>query len=85
MEKIELTMEDIQKRVTSSKVLKAVGDIEREKEAAKRIPTHALLNELKSRTGLPGETIWAALDNLKERDFVEVGRTINDYWIRLKK
>lgn len=81
MEKIELTMDDIQMRLASSKVLKTVGDIEREREEARRVPTHALQTELRNRTHLSDD----ALANLAEKGFIETGRTINDYWIRLKK
>lgn len=85
MEKIELTMDDIQMRLASSKVLKTVGDIEREWEEARRVPTHALRTELRNRTRLSDDALGDVLENLTEKGFIETGRTINDYWIRLKK
>ncbi len=85
MEKIELTMDDIQMRLASSKVLKTVGDIEREWEEARRVPTHALRAELRNRTHLSDDALGNVLENLTEKGFIETGRTINDYWIRLKK
>lgn len=78
-------MDDIQNRLASSKVLKAVGDIEREREEARRVPTHALRTELRNRTHLSDEALGDVLANLTEKGFIEKGRTINDYWIRLKK
>lgn len=78
-------MDDIQKRLASSKVLKTVGDIEREREEARRVPTHALRTELRNRTHLTDDALGNVLAELTEKGFIETGRTINDYWIRIKK
>ncbi|MBQ3812867.1 MAG: hypothetical protein II841_04805 [Bacteroidales bacterium] len=78
-------MNDIEKRLASSKVLKTVGEIEKEREEARRLPTHALFTELRGRTGLDGEALGDAVEDLAAKGFVEWGRTINDYWVRLKK
>lgn len=78
-------MDDIGRRMASSKVLKAVGDIEAEKEAARVLPRHALLRDLEARTGMEAWVLWDALEDLEGKGFIEKGRTINSYWIRLKK
>ena len=61
-------------RLASPKVLKTVGDIEREREEARRNRTH-----------LSDDALGDVLAELTEKGFIETGRTINDYWIRLKK
>ena len=72
-------------RLASSKVLKTIGEIEDEREKARKVPNHALRIELKNRTNLPDEALGNVLAELVEKGFIETGCTINDYWIRRKK
>ena len=78
-------MDDIQNRLASSKVLKAIGDIEAEKEAARIFPTHALRKDVRDRVRMPDDALGDVLKGLAEKGFIEMGRTINDTFIRLKK
>lgn len=78
-------MDDIQKRVASSKVLAMVGEIEREREAARKIPTYARVIELRDRTRLPNAELLELLEDLEGKGYIETGRTINDTFVRLKK
>lgn len=78
-------MDDIQKRVASSKVLATVGEIEREREAAHKIPTYARVIELRDRTRLLNADLLELLEDLEGKGYIETGRTINDTFVRLKK
>lgn len=78
-------MDEIQKKVASSKILAVVGEIERERTEAMRLPTHAMLTELKNRTGLGQDDILELLGELETKGYIETGKTINDTYIRLKK
>jgi len=78
-------MDDIKKRVASSKVLAMVGEIEREREAAHKIPTYARVIELRDRTRLSNADLLELLEDLEGKGYIETGRTINDTFVRLKK
>ena len=78
-------MDEIQKKVASSKILAVVGEIERERTEARRLPTHAMLTELKNRTGFGQDDILELLGELEAKGYIETGKTINDTYIRLKK
>lgn len=69
----------------SEKVLRAIAAIESERRDAGRLPEHALGLSLRKRTGLTPEELEEALEALKRQGLIEVGRTINDIWIRRRR
>ena len=78
-------MDEIQKKMASSRILAIVGEYEKERVEARRLPTHAMLTELKNRAGLGQDDILELLGELEARGYIETGKTINDTYIRPKK
>lgn len=78
-------MDEIQKKMASSRILAIVGEYEKERVEARRLPTHILLTELKNRAKFDHADILEALGDLEAKGYIETGRTINDTYIRLKK
>ncbi len=71
--------------MASSKVLAAVGEIEREREEGRKLPRHARCVELKNRVRLSDDELLEILEDLEAKGYVETGRTINDTFVCLKK
>ena len=78
-------MDDIQKKIISSRVLAAVGTIERENEAATCYPTFALMRELRDRLGIPQDILREAIQELQQHGYIKTGRTINDTYIQTSR
>ena len=75
-------MEGLTLKITSSKVLSRISEIEKERAAAGIIPTHATVRELARGLGMPIKEVRGALDYLKSRGYVITGDTINDTYAR---
>lgn len=78
-------MDEIQKKMASSRILAIVGEYEKERVEARRLPTHTLLTELRDRAKLGQADVLELLGDLEAKGYIETGRTINDTYIRLKK
>lgn len=78
-------MDDIQKKMASSRILSIVGEVEKKKTEARILPTHTLLTELRDREKLGHADVLELLGDLEAKGYIEIGRTINDTYIRLKK
>ena len=78
-------MDDIQKKIISSRVLAAVGAIERKNAAADVQPTFALLRELRDSLDIPQDSLREVLQELQQHGYIKTGRTINDTYIQTSR
>lgn len=77
-------MDEIGRKMAGSRVLAAVGEIERERKAAGNPLLYAVTVELSHRTGFPLRDVRDVVGDLKELGYVTTGETLNDIWVRLR-
>ena len=68
-------------------ILKIINQISSEKKASNIEPTHALFKEVFDRAtieGIAADEIRNGLNELFINGEIEVGKTINDKWIKIK-
>lgn len=77
-------MDEIARKVAGSRVLGAVGEIERERRDAGNPLEYATVKGVSVRTGLTVPEVREVLEYLKGLGYVTTGRTLNDDWVKLR-
>lgn len=75
-------MNEMARRLLSSRIQARVAEIRREKQERGVYPTHALLSELRrSFRDVAAGDLDGTVNELREKGYIRTGRTLNDCWV----